>query len=186
MVKKVQIRQDILEWIRAILIAVLLAFFIRSFLFEVTLVYGESMMSTLHHEDRIIINKLIYKLSPPERGDIVVFRNPDNTDEIYIKRVIGVGGDTIEIKDGKVYVNNMVIKETYLWEPTRGNYSKVEVPAETIFVMGDNRNHSQDSRSPKVGFVPLKNVLGKAELRIWPLSDIAWFRTDFTIVDENR
>lgn len=171
-----EIKSDVKEWIQAILIAVVVSMVIRLFLFETTLVYGTSMASTLHHKDRVIINKLVYHFYSPTRGDIVVFKNPDNMKENYVKRVIGVSGDTIEIVDERVYVNDELLEEPYISEPTRGDFSKVVVPPDTIFVMGDNRNHSQDSRNSLVGFVPIENVLGKAQLRIWPLADFTFFK----------
>ncbi len=170
------VKSDIKEWIQAILIAVVVSLVIRIFLFETTLVYGHSMESTLSDKDRVIINKLVYHFYTPSRGDIVVFKNPDNMKENYVKRVIGIPGDTIEIIDEKVYRNGEVLDEPYINEPTKGNFPKVTVPPDTIFVMGDNRNHSQDSRSPLVGFVPIDNVLGKAQLRIWPLADFSFFK----------
>ncbi|MFY9178094.1 MAG: signal peptidase I [Caldicoprobacterales bacterium] len=170
------VKSDIKEWIQAILIAIVVSIIIRMFLFETTLVYGKSMESTLHDRDRVIINKLIYQFNLPKRGDIVVFKNPENTKENFVKRVIGLPGDTIEIVDEKVYVNDELLDEPYINEPTKGDFPKVEVPPDTIFVMGDNRNSSQDSRNPKVGFVPIDNVIGKAQLRIWPLDDWTLFK----------
>ena len=106
----------------------------------------------------------------------MVFKNPDNMKENYVKRVIGIPGDTIEIIDEKLYVNDKLVEEPYISEPTIGDFPKVTVPPDTIFVMGDNRNHSQDSRNPLVGFVPIDNVIGKAQLRIWPLEDLTYFK----------
>jgi signal peptidase I len=171
-----EIKNDIKEWIQAILIAVVISMIIRTFLFETTLVYGKSMETTLHHRDRVIINKLVYSFYSPTRGDIVVFKNPDNNKENYVKRVIALPGDTIEIIDKKVYVNDELLVEPYLTEPTEGNFPKTKVPLDAIFVMGDNRNHSQDSRNPLVGFVPVDNIVGKAQLRIWPLEDFTFFK----------
>lgn len=170
------IKNDIKEWIQAIVIAVIVSMVIRFFFFETTLVYGTSMLSTLHHKDRVIINKVVYHFYSPDRGNIVVFKNPDNMEENYVKRIIGISGDTVEIVDGKVYVNDELLDEPYINEPTEGDFPKVEVPPDTIFVMGDNRNYSQDSRNPLVGFVPIENVLGKAQLRIWPLTDFTFFK----------
>lgn len=165
---------DIKEWIQAILIAVVLSIIIRVFLFETTLVIGESMSPTLHEKDRVIINKLTYHLSLPSRGDIVVFKNPNNNKENYVKRVIALAGDTVEIIDGKLYINDELLDEDYIDEVTQGDFSKLEIPEDSIFVLGDNRNHSQDSRI--VGSVPIDNMIGKAQLRIWPLSDFTFFR----------
>lgn len=168
------IKNDIKEWIQAILIAVVVSMVIRLFLFETTLVYGPSMLSTLHERDRVIINKLVYHFYSPTRGDIVVFKNPNNNKENYVKRVIGIPGDTIKIVDEKVYVNDELLDEPYLSEPTEREFPKTKVPEGTIFVMGDNRNKSQDSRA--IGPIPIDNIIGKAQLRIWPLADFTFFK----------
>ena len=167
-------KNDLKEWIQAILIAIVVSVVIRLFFFETTLVYGSSMESTLKSKDRVIINKIVYHLFVPSRGDIVVFKNPDNLKENYVKRVIGVAGDTVEIKDQRVYVNGEELDEGYLREETKNDFPELSVPNDTIFVMGDNRNFSQDSRF--IGPIPLKNVIGKAQLRIWPLSSFKFFR----------
>ena len=166
------VKNDIKEWIQAILIAIVVSVVIRLFLFETTLVYGQSMESTLRDKDRVIINKLVYHLYTPSRGDIVVFKNPTNNKENYVKRVIGVAGDTIEIADHKVYINGQLLNEPYLDEETESDFPKLVVPEDTIFVMGDNRNHSQDSRY--IGPIPVENIIGKAQLRIWPISDFTF------------
>lgn len=157
------------EWLQSIVIALLLAFLLRMFVFDVVMVEGSSMHPTLESGDRLIVLKLGYRFRLPEHGDIVVFRNPDNPRVNYIKRVIGVEGDRVEIKDGKVYVNGKALVEPYIAEPTLGEYPETVVPEGTIFVMGDNRNFSRDSRNSQVGFIPLENVVGKAKIRIWPL-----------------
>ncbi|MFO7295022.1 MAG: signal peptidase I [Caldicoprobacter sp.] len=157
------------EWLQSIVIALLLAFLLRMFVFDVVMVEGSSMHPTLESGDRLIVLKLGYRFRHPEHGDIVVFRNPDNPRVNYIKRVIGVEGDRVEIKDGKVYVNGKALVEPYIAEPTLGEYPETVVPEGTIFVMGDNRNFSRDSRNSQVGFIPLENVVGKAKIRIWPL-----------------
>jgi signal peptidase I len=126
-----------------------------------------SMQSTLFPGDYVIVNKLAYRFyGDPERGDVIVFRYPPNPEAIpYIKRVIGLPGDQIHITDGKVYVNDQLTIEPYLDETTNrgGDWT---VPAGQLFVMGDNRNNSSDSRS--WGFVPLENIIGRAELIYLP------------------
>ena len=168
------VKNDIKEWIQAILIAIVVSVVIRLFLFETTLVYGNSMESTLRDRDRVIINKLVYHLYTQSRGDIVVFKNPDNSNENYVKRVIGIAGDTVEVLDQKVYINDQLLDEPYLDVETENDFPKFEVPEDTIFVMGDNRNRSQDSRY--IGPIPVENIIGKAQLRIWPISDFTFFR----------
>ena len=123
---------------------------------------GPSMMNTLQDQERLLVNKLVYYTRQPKRGEIIVFKYPSDTRRDFIKRVIAVGGDTIEIRDGKTYVNGQALDESYIREPFHTNLPKTTVPAGHIFVMGDNRNNSEDSRFRDVGFVDLSLVKGKA------------------------
>jgi signal peptidase I len=168
-------KNEIMEWVQSIVIALVLAFLFRVFIFDVVLVEGASMHPTLESGDRLIVTKLSYRFKEPKQGDIVVFKNPDNPKVNYIKRVIGAEGDSIQIYNGKVYVNDKELAEPYIFEPTMGEYPKTTVPQGTVFVMGDNRNFSRDSRNSHVGFVPKENIIGKAKIRIWP----AWAITIF-------
>lgn len=169
-------KSEWVEWLESIVTALLLAFLLRMFVFDVVLVEGSSMHPTLESGDRLIVTKLSYKFKQPQRGDIVVFKNPDNPRVNYIKRVIGVEGDTVEIRDGKVYVNGQALVEPYIAEPTMGEYPRTVVPEGTIFVMGDNRNFSRDSRNSHVGFIPMQNIIGKAKIRIWPVWAVTIFK----------
>ena len=159
------------DWLFSIIIAVVLALGIRTFLVEPYMVSGPSMRPTLQNEERLIVNKLVYYLREPQRGEIIVFKYPSDTRRDFIKRVIAVGGDTIEIRDGKTFVNGEAIDESYIKEPFHTNYGKVTVPKGFIFVMGDNRNNSEDSRYADVGFVDLSLVKGKASVVFWPFSE---------------
>ena len=158
------------DWAISIIVAVVLAFGIRTFLVEPYLVSGPSMMNTLLDRERLIVNKLVYYLRSPEKGEIIVFKYPSDTRRDFIKRVIATGGDTIEIIDGHIFVNGQEKKEDYIKEPFHSNYRKTVVPQGTIFVMGDNRNNSEDSRFQDVGFVNLNLVKGKASLIFLPVS----------------
>ena len=162
--------EEIKDWIVSIAIAVVLAFFIRYFIVELYLVDGPSMRPTLQSAERLVVNKFIYRFRPPERGEILVFRYPRDPSRDFIKRVIAVPGDTIEIRDGRVYVNAALLNEPYILSKTRGNYPLATVPEGHIFVMGDNRNNSEDSRFADVGFVPFDLIKGKAMLVFWPVS----------------
>jgi len=164
--------EEVKDWIVSILIAVVLAFFIRYFIVELYMVEGPSMRPTLVNNERLVVNKFIYRFKPPERNDIIVFRYPRDPSRDFIKRVIGIPGDTIEIKDGRVFVNGQLLNETYILEKTRGSYSLATVPEGHIFVMGDNRNNSEDSRFKDVGFVSHDLVKGKAVMIFWPLDHI--------------
>lgn len=170
--KNSNLGEEIKDWIISILIAVVLAFFIRYFIVELYMVEGPSMRPTLVNSERLVVNKFIYRFKAPERGDIIVFRYPRDPSRDFIKRVIGIPGDTIEIKDGRVFVNGQLLNETYILEKTRGSYSLATVPEGHIFVMGDNRNNSEDSRFKDVGFVSHDLVKGKAVMIFWPLDHI--------------
>lgn len=169
-------KSELVEWVQAIVIAFILSLLIKTFLFEVILVDGCSMEPTIYGGDRIIVTKLNYIKSTPERGDIIIFKNPDDMTLNYVKRVIGLEGDRIQIRDGVLYINDRPQREDYITKPALADFDTHIVPEGTIFVLGDNRNQSRDSRDPKVGFIPLKNIVGKAKLRIWPLKDFTLFQ----------
>ena len=158
------------DWIISIVVAVVLAFLIRLFIVELYIVDGPSMRPTLQSQERLVVNKFIYSLRTPEKGEILVFKYPRDQSRDFIKRVIATPGDTIEIKDGRVYVNDQMLNEDYILEKTRSEYPKATVPDGTVFVMGDNRNNSEDSRFADVGFVPYSLIKGKAMLVFWPFS----------------
>ncbi len=156
------------DWAISILIALVIAFVIRYFIVELYLVDGPSMRPTLQSAERLVVNKFIYRFRAPERGEILVFRYPKDPSRDFIKRVIAVPGDTIEIKDGRVFVNQQLMNEPYILSKTRGDYPLTTIPEDHIFVMGDNRNNSEDSRFADVGFVPYELVKGKAMMVFWP------------------
>ena len=162
-----------LENIKTVGFSLVLAFGIRIFIAEARYIPSGSMLPTLQINDRLIIDKISYDFSDPKRGDIAVF-NPtatleqENYHEAFIKRVIGLPGDKVEVKQGKVYVNNIPLKENYLEAPPDYQWGPVIVPANSYLVLGDNRNNSYDSHY--WGFVPRKNIIGKAAFRFWPLN----------------
>ena len=160
------------DWIVSIVIAVALALFIRQFIVELYVVDGPSMRPTLLSEERLVVNKFVYRVRNLERGEIMVFKYPRDTSRDFIKRVIAVPGDTIKIEDGRVYVNRELKDEPYILEKTLSDYPEATVPEGHIFVMGDNRNNSEDSRFADVGFVPYELVKGKAVLVFWPLDNM--------------
>jgi len=166
------------EIVDTVLPAIVLAVLITLFVAQGTYVYGQSMEPNLHQDQRLIVEKVSYRLRGPRRGDIVVVQVPGH--EIPpIKRVIGLPGETIEIRDGRVWVDGQALSETYLAEITQQDYGPYVVPAQHIFVMGDNRNVSGDSRL--FGPVPLTNVWGRAWLSYWPLQDLGFFHSDGTL-----
>ena len=191
------------ENIEAIIIAIIIAMFIRTFIFQAFKIPTGSMLETLQIGDHILVNKFIYGVKipftdgkvlipfkNPEKGDIVVFKFPQNPSLDFIKRVIGTGGDTIEIINKKLYVNDKLItNEDYAVYSDnsfpfssnniqRDNLQKIKVPENKLFVMGDNRDNSHDSRF--WGFVDLKAVKGKAYIIYWSWI-FSWNRDEFEI-----
>ncbi len=170
--EKKSVGEEAKDWIVSIAAAIAVALLIRTFIVELYVVDGPSMRPTLQHEERLVVNKFIYYVRDPKKGEVVIFRYPRDPSRDFIKRVIATAGDTIEIKDGRVYVNDQLLREDYILEKTRTEYPKVTIPEGTIFVMGDNRNNSEDSRFPDVGFVPLNLVKGEAVLVFWPVDEL--------------
>ena len=176
------------EWIESIVIAFLLAMFIRTFIVQAFKIPSGSMRSTLIEGDRILVNKFIYGARIPftnlripgirkaQPGDVIVFIYPKDRRRDFIKRLIASGGETVQIKDGKVYINGQALDHPRFarYYYNRGPYgeeeSKVAVPVDSLYVLGDNSASSQDSRY--WGFVPNSNLLGKAFLIYWPLHRI--------------
>ncbi|PLR69731.1 MULTISPECIES: signal peptidase I [Bacillaceae] len=169
-------KSELFEWIKALAIAVILAAVIRYFFFAPIVVDGLSMMPTLQDQDRMIVNKIGYKIGEPDRFDIVVFHATEEKD--YIKRVIGLPGDRVEYRDDTLYINGKAYEEPYLEEykkdlidgPLTEPFTIEEVPEGKLFVMGDNRRYSKDSRH--IGPVSQKEVMGQTSLIYWPLNDI--------------
>lgn len=160
--------RDILE---TIIPAILIAVLINVFLGQATRVDGQSMEPSLHTDQRLVVEKVTYRFHGPKRFDIVVIRMPEQGEDLLIKRVIGLPGETVEIMDGHVYIDGEVLVEPEVDQQTRsGRHSKVTVPPLHVFVLGDNRSHSNDSRS--FGPVPIENVIGRAWLSYWPLDDM--------------
>ncbi len=171
------------DWLVSIIVAVALAFCIRTFLIEPYMVEGSSMYPTLVNHERLFVDKLSYYFSDPQRGEIVVFRYPKDESRDFIKRVIAVGGDTVEMRNGKVLVNGSALKEDYIYKEdpkgqNRSNYRKSVVPQNHIFVLGDNRNNSEDSRFADVDFVSHRLVKGRALLACWPPEQMRMLKTD--------
>lgn len=176
-------KNELWEWTKALLIAFAIAAFIRYFLFTPIVVDGDSMMPTLENGDRMVVNKFSYKIGEPERFDIVVFHAPEQKD--YIKRIIGVPGDFVEYKDDQLYINGQPIEEPYLdaykAQINEGSltydFSLKDIdptldviPEGYVFVMGDNRQYSKDSRH--IGIVPQEEIIGNTSIIFWPLSEI--------------
>ena len=156
------------EVLETIVPAILIALLINVFLGQATRVDGQSMEPGLHTNERLVVEKLSYRLHGPQRFDVVVIRVPSQGDELLIKRVIGLPGETVEVRDGAVYINGAALEEPFVEQTTYpGRNAKVTVPPLYVLVMGDNRTHSNDSRS--FGPVPIDNIVGRAWLAYWPL-----------------
>ncbi|MDD2574368.1 MAG: signal peptidase I [Firmicutes bacterium] len=162
--------REILDWLKFIAIAVVLAFLIRNYVVLSIKVPTPSMLPTIQLGDQLLVNRFLYRFKPPKRGDIVVFKYPDNPEELYVKRLIGVGGDEVEVKEGKLHVNGQKIEEDYLYEEMRGSFGPYKVPEGRYFMMGDNRNNSKDSRVWQNQYVTDDLIIGKAFFRLFPLS----------------
>jgi signal peptidase I len=163
--------RDILE---TILPALLIVLVVNVFLAQATRVEGQSMEPNLHNNERLIIEKISYRFHPPRRGDIVVIRMPNRHSDPLIKRVVGLPGETIEIRDGHVYINGQMLNEPYLEQLTYGDTGPHVIAPGYIFVLGDNRGASNDSRS--FGEVTISSIVGHAWFRYWPMNEIGLVR----------
>ncbi len=161
------------ENIFTILIALVLAVVIRGFVAESRYIPSPSMVPTLYPGDRIMVEKISYRFREPQRGDVVVF-NPPKTlqaagypaDQAFIKRVVATGGQVVQVHQGQVFIDQQPLQETYIAEAPKYEMPAVKVPEGKLFVMGDNRNNSNDSHV--WGFLPQENIIGRANLRFWP------------------
>jgi signal peptidase I len=162
---------SLLEVVLIVGAAFVLALLIQQFIVKPFYIPSESMEPTLVEGDRVLVNRFIYRFTDPDRGDVVVFHPPTSPGEDFIKRVVAVSGDTVEVKDGKLYVNGEPQEEPYLAESfIQGAFPEETVPDGYVFAMGDNRNRSGDSRV--FGPVSLDAILGEGFLIYWPLSKI--------------
>jgi signal peptidase I len=158
--------------------SLLLAFGIRQFIAEPRYIPSKSMVPTLEVNDRLMVEKLSYLFHPPNRGDVVVFwppdrlkqQNPELKKDAFIKRVIGLPGDQVEVKEGKVFINNKPLIEDYIAAKPNYQWGPEIVPNDSYLVLGDNRNNSYDSHF--WGYVPRQNLIGRAAFRFWPLPRI--------------
>ena len=163
-------------WARDLLVSLAISAFIIIFLYQPVKVEGVSMMPGLEDQERIFVNKFVYRWEPIERGDIIVFRYPRDTSKSYIKRVIGVAGDRVRIQNGQVYVNGEALDEDYVpsdYADAR-SYPELVVPRNTYFVLGDHRTMSSDSR--EFGPVNDRYIYGKAVFGYWPMEKLGRLR----------
>ncbi|HZK84918.1 MAG TPA: signal peptidase I [Desulfosporosinus sp.] len=167
--------KTVLSSLQIIAFAFFLSWGLRSAVVEASVIPTGSMLPTIQLQDRVIVDKLLYKLSILKRGDIIVFhplKNVDSSGDNWIKRIIGLPGETVEIKDGKVFINDGELTESYEMEKPDYTFGPLIVPQNSYFVLGDNRNNSLDSH--KWGVLPSENIIGKASLRYWPFNQFGF------------
>ncbi|TXK77470.1 signal peptidase I [Paenibacillus sp. N3.4] len=172
------------EWIKALVIAGILVIVIRWFLFSPFIVDGDSMRPNFSTGERLIVNKILYDIRSPKRGEVIVFHAPEGKD--YIKRVIGLPGETVKVTGDKVFINGQEIDQSFIQAAieqankeghaynTLSDFPETKIPDGEVFAMGDNRPNSKDSRSKSVGFVPFNKIVGRAEVIFWPVSKISF------------
>lgn len=178
--KGLDIKGEILSWIKVVVFAVVLAWFLATFVLMNAYIPSGSMKDTLNEKDRVIGFRLAYLFDEPERYDVVMFKYPDDESKDYIKRVIGLPGETVTIEDGKVYINDskVPLDEPYLKEePFSIGDGVYEVPEDCYFMLGDNRNSSKDSRLWENKYVHKDKILAKALFRFYP--NFTWIETDY-------
>lgn len=175
--KEPNIWKEVLGWVLYIAIIIGATYLIVTFVGQRTRVSGDSMESALHNGDNLIVDKISYRFRDPERYEIIVFpyRYQENT--FYIKRIIGLPGETVQVKEGEVYINGELLGENYGLEQIEEGKEGLAIDPITLgedeyFVLGDNRNHSSDSRDPSVGILTKDDLIGRAWVRIWPLNSI--------------
>lgn len=167
---KNSIWKELWEYIKMIIFVVAVVLVVNNFLLINARVPSESMENTIMTGDRFFGNRLAYLFDDPERFDIVVFKYPDDESQLFVKRVIGLPGETVEIKDGKVYINGSQtpLDDSFTPETPTGDYGPYVVPEGSYFMLGDNRNHSGDSRFWKQPYVEKEKIVGKAIFRYFP------------------
>lgn len=157
---------SIWEFAKTLIIAFILAQLIMVSVAQAFQVEQYSMEPTLLPHDRVLVDKILYRVRQPHRGDVIVLKYPLNPQRNYIKRIVALPGDRLEVKEGKLYVNGRIVREPYLNGVPQGNYGPLVVPQDSVFVMGDNRNNSEDSRS--FGALKKDLIVGQAVLIYWP------------------
>lgn len=176
-------KKEVVDWIKALVVAGILVVVIRWLLFSPYIVDGPSMQPNFFTGERVIVNKILYDIREPERGEVVVFHSGLGAD--YIKRVIALPGDTVEVRGDKVVVNGEPLAEPYIQSEVDAaaqagktynnkDFTSDTVPEDHVFVMGDNRPNSHDSRSFDIGFIPYERIVGRADVVIWPIGSIRW------------
>lgn len=173
--KTEKILREVLGWVIYVVIVFAATYLIVNYVGQRTMVSGDSMEATLHDKDNLIVDKISYRLRDPKRFEIIVFPYQYKEDTYYIKRIIGLPGETIQIIDGYIYINGELLEESYGLEVMNNAgiaREPIQLGADEYFVLGDNRNASSDSRDPSVGVLKRENLIGRAWIRIWPFDSI--------------
>lgn len=162
--------KTVLEWGILLLIAWAISFAIRTFVFDTRIVPTGSMLPTIQLQDRVIFDKVFYRFDSLQRGDIIMFEAPPASGESddLVKRIIGLPGETLEVREGKVWINGEALEEPYLAQIPNYEYGPVKIPEDSYIMLGDNRNNSKDSHV--WGLLPQENIKGRLLVRYWPLS----------------
>jgi signal peptidase I len=168
--------RTIIEWIGLIIVAWIISYAIRTFAFDTRIVPTGSMLPTIQLQDRVIFDKIFYHFDTLKRGDIIMFKPPMGSDESddLVKRIIGLPGERLEVRAGKVWINDKALDEPYLNQAPNYTYGPMEIPDNAYFMMGDNRNNSKDSHI--WGVLPKENIKGRVILRYWPLNGFGTLR----------
>lgn len=171
--EKPTLLHEILSWIMCFVMVIVMTYLIITFVGQRTMVIGSSMYPTLENGDNLIVEKLSYRFGDPERFDIIVFPYAQEPSKHYIKRIIGLPGETVQIEGDNIYIDGTLLEESYGAEPMQYEGAAAEpitLGPDEYFVLGDNRNHSSDSRAEDVGMIRRKNITGKAWVRIYPFN----------------
>ena len=174
--KSQKIKKELIDIIKTIIIAIIVAFVITHFIIVNAVVPTGSMRNTIMPNDRLVAFRLSYLFSDPERYDIIVFKAPDDESTLYVKRIIGLPGEKVNIIDGKVFINDQEVplSDDYIMEDMLGSFGPYTVPENSYFMLGDNRNDSQDSRYWENTFLPKENILGKVLFKYYPKIESLW------------
>ncbi len=174
-IRMAQVQEEFVAWLKTLMSAAVYAILIVTFGFQVARVEGQSMAPTLADQDRLIVNKLAYRIGEPRRGDIVMLYYPLDPDKSFVKRVIAEEGDTVRIVEGQVFVNDVPLRDDYVPSEYRSHddWGPQVIQDGYYFVMGDHRNNSSDSRH--WGMVPKRYIIGKVQIRWWPVPEARVF-----------
>ncbi|MEZ3504960.1 MAG: signal peptidase I [Lachnospiraceae bacterium] len=172
---KLSVLKEIFGFLIYVAVVVGITFLIITFVGQRTYVSGSSMENTLSDGDNLIVDKITYRFTDPQRFDIIVFPFQYGEKVYYIKRIIGLPGETIRVQDGEIYVDGEILEESYGREVMRSSgiaEDPIVLGEDEYFVLGDNRNDSMDSRDPSVGLIKRDHIIGRAWMRVWPLNEI--------------